>query len=421
MFTEERLKEILAGHGLEILGVGVGQGGSAVVHKAMVKDTGTGLGLPPGALVAVKEYRDSVLTIPTQLERIRSEAKVGATVKQRNLVDIHGLLEPDKEPPLLVMEWVDGTPLLNWVPQRASVISWDELVPIVEGILDGLEALHNQGAKHRDLKPENIFLVGEDRPVIMDMGIVEYVDNNNHTLHTTVKDFLGTVRYSSPQFLRGEAFDEADDIYSLGATLYFIVQGQEIYADVERKPLLAHQVLSTSPHVSSLPENLPSTLQLLIEGALNRDRRRRPTITELREYLEHPLDASYVKKEREARNREARGFEVILVQDDGATVFVDLLGRTPPGGSYVVVRELPQVGVPSLDDKVKPEKWIADVEFKHHYNGVGHFAVQGKRWESGKPGAISPSVDLFGTPGRWVEFDKKTDKVKVGDRVVRSD
>jgi serine/threonine protein kinase len=422
MRSESDLAALLKALGVELTHYKAGSGGSAVVHRARVAEHNPQVGPGPGLDVAIKEYNDEVIAKKEQSDRIRQEVEVGRLVQHPNIVPIHSLIDDGQATPLLVMDWVSGLPLDGWCNAETKTSDWEGIRRIALGLVDGLLALHERGIKHRDVKPANVFVTATGDPILMDMGVVEVATNDEHTLHTSVADFIGSVRYAAPQFIRGETFEFPDDVYSLGATLYLAVTGKEVFAGVDRKPLLPYYILTERPRVGEVTTGLPSQLSVLLEGALHPDRKRRPTLKEIREFLQAPETAPYLQRELDARNKEQRGFEVIAIYDEGATVLADLRGAETRYADYSVVRELRAVRVPSLGGSVKPEKWIADVQLKHVHNGVGHFAVQGKRWQPGKPNPLfrTLSADFGGSPGEWVEYDKQTDAVKIGDVVVES-
>jgi serine/threonine protein kinase len=61
--------------------------------------------------------------------------------------------------------------------------------------------LHQGGVKHRDIKPQNVLVTAEGLPILMDTGIIELAADDGHTMHTSVRDFVGSVRYAAPQFI----------------------------------------------------------------------------------------------------------------------------------------------------------------------------------------------------------------------------
>jgi len=156
-------------------------------------------------------------------------------VHHRNVVRVHFLLEEGHAAPLVVMDWIDGTPLDVWCNSVDGGRSWDEVRRIGLALVDALAALHDANVYHRDVRPANIFVNGENEPILMDMGVVELTADAEATLHTSVGDFIESVRYASPQFITGDAFEASDDVYSLGATLHLLVTARETFADVQRQ------------------------------------------------------------------------------------------------------------------------------------------------------------------------------------------
>jgi serine/threonine protein kinase len=91
-----------------------------------------------------------------------------------------------------------------------------ELVPMLEGLLDGLEALHGRKLIHRDIKPENILFVNKV-PVLGDIGLAAPSENAS---------MVGTPSFLPPEVLAGRrAPDAASDLYALGRVAYFALTG----------------------------------------------------------------------------------------------------------------------------------------------------------------------------------------------------
>jgi hypothetical protein len=281
-------------------------------------------------------------------------------------------------------------------------------------------ALHKGGVRHRDIKPQNVIVDVDGSAMLMDTGVIEVATDDDATMHTSVKDFVGSVRYAAPQFILGDPYDYADDVYSLAATLYLPVTGVEIFGTQERKPLLPHRILTEHAKVSSLRPGVPDGIAVVLEGALNRDRKRRPSLEEFRAFIDTPDKAPYLQRELDARNKEERGFVVLQVLDKGATIFADVRHGDVEGVRYAVIRECEPIPVPSMGGKVKPERWVADVELRHVHDGVGHFAVQTDKWHPGSPPSRNRFVyEITGTPGEWIQQDKHVESVRPGDLVVR--
>lgn len=418
MSVDDRLEEL----GIRLARREIGNGGSAVVHNGVV--TNAAEGLPPvDSAVAVKEYHRSLLSVPGQVERVRQEFELGRTLEHPNVVKSYRLItysnDDGSQGALLVLEWIDGMTLDEWQRSRPKDLQWETLRAIALDIVSGLEALHARNVLHRDLKPENVMIRKSGEAVIMDIGVAEVTDDNDHTMHTSVKDFVGSVRFAAPQFILGEPFVAADDIYSLGATLLLLLTGKQIYHEVERKPVLPIAVVNTSPKIDSLLDGVPASMQVVLAGALNRDRKRRPTLAQLRECLANPETADYITNELEQQAAESRTYPVINVMENGGHFLVDLGGDTVDVDDvFEVVRPGRRITVPSYQREITPEIWVASAVLKHVNANVGHFIVLKKRWQEGKP-ASALSSSIYGTPGQWIHDEAVKMTVAKGDLVLR--
>lgn len=108
--------------------------------------------------------------------------------------------------------------------KRRGRLSPEELRPVLDELLDGLESLHGSGLLHRDIKPDNIFFVN-GRAVLGDIGLVTEADGAS---------FAGTRGFISPAVWKGErAYEARDDLYALGMTVYCALTGNAPRADAE--------------------------------------------------------------------------------------------------------------------------------------------------------------------------------------------
>ena len=415
------LIELLAGAGLELIEANIGGGGSATVHKCRV--TSSSGRLPsPSTLVAAKEYRADILKVPNQLQRIRQEADLGLQLDHPNVVRTFGLLGYDinspteDSPVVLLLEWIEGNNLEGWFRNAIKPIPWDAVRAIALDLVGGLGELHKNGIHHRDIKPENVMVRRENSAVLMDIGVAELTGSDETTLHTSVKDFVGSARYASPQFIMGtSSFAASDDIYSLGATLFLLLTGAPIFAEVERKSVIPIFVVTEQPKIAAIASEVPAPMKVLLQGMLHRDPTRRPTLEEVRESLENSDSAPYLTKELARQANDVRSYVVISVEQ--YNFFADLAGDTPElNETYTVVRPAKrQVTVASYNRQVTPEIWVAEATLKHVHQNIGHFAIHWKRWQHA-PGSLS---NLGISTGQWAYEEGSDLKVAVSDLVLR--
>ena len=119
-------------------------------------------------------------------------------------------------------------------------------------LLAALRAVHAAGLVHCDVKPANLLLGADGRLVLVDFGIAETIDGGPAHPARRTGHILGTPAYMAPELVRGEAPRPAADLWSLGATLYTVVEGRLPFAYAEAAPTLA-AVLHDPPEPADGP------------------------------------------------------------------------------------------------------------------------------------------------------------------------
>ncbi|MFG2007371.1 serine/threonine-protein kinase [Spirillospora sp. NPDC048911] len=195
----------------------LGQGAMGVVWQARDEALGRD--------VAVKE-----LLLPagvpadrraTAAQRAMREARAAALVKHPSIVTVHDVVQDDGRP-CIVMDLLPGRSL-------DAVLSGDGPLPperVAEIGLDVLAALrtaHERGILHRDVKPANIFLRDDGRAVLTDFGIASLAGD---TTLTETGALIGSPAYMAPERVRHERGGPESDLWSLGVTLYVLVEGR---------------------------------------------------------------------------------------------------------------------------------------------------------------------------------------------------
>ena len=160
------------------------------------------------------------------LELFEREAKVLAHLNHPSIpkyLDYFYLDTPDDRHFYLVRELVSGESLADWV-ERGWHPSVEQVKQIAIQLLTSLEYLHSLRPPiiHRDIKPQNIICCQDGRVFLVDFGAVQDVYRNTLTRGGT---FVGTLGYMPQEQFRGQALP-ASDLYSLGATLLFLLAGR---------------------------------------------------------------------------------------------------------------------------------------------------------------------------------------------------
>jgi serine/threonine protein kinase len=248
----------------------IGRGGAGAVWRAHDER----LDRP----VAVKQIAIAPDAQTSTRGRVLREARAAARLVVPNVVQVYDVIEDDSSA-YLIMELVDA-PNLNTLVRRGGPLDVEKVAALGLQILDALEAAHRVGIVHRDVKPSNV-LIDNDTPRLTDFGIARLGDEPGLTSTGVV---MGTPAYIAPEHARGEAVGPAMDLYGLGATMYYAVEGEP--------PFGSKGTLSTVMAVVSSPPR-PMTragaLTDLLTELLAKDPAARPEADEIRRRLERVL------------------------------------------------------------------------------------------------------------------------------------
>jgi len=239
----------------------LGRGGMASVMRGVHRAT--------GREVAIKVLDGA--GVPAAATRIVREGQVLSRIRHPGIVKMYdaGLVG---DCPYLVLELAPGGSLRERLDANGAQ-SLETAVETMVPCLKALAALHAEGVLHRDFKPDNILYGADGLPRLADFGLA--LERNSERL-TDPSMFIGTLRYSAPEVIRGDPYTPPADVYSAGATLYEMLGGRppfdgatfnEVYA------LIAHH--PPAPLLTLRPE-LPRSLCALVEACLAKDPQDRP-------------------------------------------------------------------------------------------------------------------------------------------------
>jgi len=176
--------------------------------------------------VAIKVLHKHLVSNEDFITRFRREAELLATLDHQNIVRLNEYFEHEGSL-FLIMEYVDGQELDQYINNVSGPIIEEELVPMFKQILSAMGYAHKKGLVHRDIKPANILISQEGTIKILDFGIAKLVTDDIGLTKSGVQ--VGTVTYMSPEQVNAEEVDKLTDIYSLGVTLYQMAVGQSPY------------------------------------------------------------------------------------------------------------------------------------------------------------------------------------------------
>jgi len=261
----------------EIIDV-LGQGGMSVVYRARhtMTDQEVALKVLPPDLAAYSQVKS----------RFLEEAKALAQLDHPNIVHLYNFGQENGSF-VLAMQYVQGQTWERMILEQGKQ-AWPQAVRICIDVLRALEYAHGRGVVHRDMKPSNVLVREDDNTAtVMDFGIAKMTTS---TRLTATGQTMGTVRYMSPEQVRGQEVDLRSDIYSLGATLYEALTGDTPFDGNTHFEIMSKHLSEVPARPTSLGLELPAALEAaLMRSLMKKVDDRFPTARDFRKELEAVL------------------------------------------------------------------------------------------------------------------------------------
>jgi uncharacterized RDD family membrane protein YckC len=238
----------------------LGRGGMGEVYEAHVVETNQRVALKTlSRSFGDREVRD----------RFLREGRLAASVSHPNSVYVYGSYDIDGVP-AISMELVGGGTLEDLVKARGRLTPLDAVKAVVQ-LIAGLEAAESRGVLHRDIKPSNAFIDAHGVVKIGDYGISLSLTSADETRLTSAGLFIGTPAYASPEQVRGLGGDVRSDIYSVGATLYYLLTGRSPFDRGNAVQTLAAVVADAPESPRQLATDIPPGLSEVVLRCLRKD------------------------------------------------------------------------------------------------------------------------------------------------------
>jgi urea transport system substrate-binding protein len=176
--------------------------------------------------VAIKILPRALSAHQTTLQRFLAEAKAAGKLSHPNVVTIHEIAH-EAETHYIVMEVVSGGCIADRLERQGS-FSVLEATQIISDACNGLTAAHAVGLIHRDVKPANLLRAQDGTVKVADFGLAKGAVDSSLQL-TQAGQVVGTPYFMSPEQCESRTGDHRSDIYSLGATYYSLLSGENPY------------------------------------------------------------------------------------------------------------------------------------------------------------------------------------------------
>ncbi len=247
----------------------IGTGGMSEVYLATDKML--------DRLVAIKILKEKFEKDETNLQRFIREVKTASALNHPNILVIHEI-GTTEDAYFIVSEYIEGVTLR----QRFATppLELPEVLEIAIQVANALTAAHTAHIVHRDIKPENIVIRPDGIVKILDFGLAKFVEreifdkeeSSDAQTDTARCVIVGTVKYMSPEQVKGEEIDERTDIFSFGVVIYEILTGKTPFAGDSMSETLANLINAEPLPLAYLIPNVPSELERVVSKMLRKDK-----------------------------------------------------------------------------------------------------------------------------------------------------
>jgi serine/threonine-protein kinase len=263
------------------------------------------------------------------VERFQREARAARSLDHPNICQVLDI-GADADTFFIVMEYLDGRSLREEI-DSSGAIAVERSAAITFDVCDALAYAHDKGIVHRDIKPDNIMVLGSGQAKLMDFGLAAIVHETGVTQTGTM---MGTFSYMSPEQARGEKLDARSDIFSLGATFYEMLTGQQPFQGEGPGAVLNEILHKELDPVTGLPP--------AVSRVLNKCLRKRPAyrFQNVREIASTLRTGGFMPGQRETSA--AQGTMVLPGKGPGAAP-----GKAPAPSAPVSSQAPPSPSAPS--------------------------------------------------------------------------
>ena len=281
--------------GVYALTAEIARGGMGVVYLARRADDAF------ERRVAVKLMRPGLVS-EQDLRRFRGERQIAAGLDHPYIARLLDGGTTAAGEPYLVMEHVEGEPLLEYC--RARGLPVRERLRLFREICAAVQYAHQHLVVHRDLKPGNVLVTPEGTPKLLDFGIAKLLTEGSAAEgadRTATLERVLTPEYASPEQVRGRPVTTASDVYSLGVVLYELLSGEKPYRIASSDPAeLLRVVCEREPErPSTRTAGLSADLDAIVLKAMRKEPERRyPSAAALSEDVGRYLDGQPVEARR---------------------------------------------------------------------------------------------------------------------------
>jgi serine/threonine protein kinase len=262
-----------------ILDAEIGRGGMGVVYRG--RQTYLDRRVAIKLLLVDKTSADD-----EYVKRFQREAKILAGLAHPHIVSCYSAGLTEARQPYLIMEFIDGPNLKDWVAKHGTLPE-KHAVRIIRDLAFALNHAHEHKIIHRDVKPENVLLAKNSEAVndpsfpfqakLVDLGLARPSTTNSDLNLTVSGRVMGTPTTMAPeQFDNPDGVDFRADMYGLGCILFYSLTGKSAFSGQTISQLLAEKMNDIPPDPRAINSQVSTSVCELVAALLAKDRTHRP-------------------------------------------------------------------------------------------------------------------------------------------------
>ncbi|CAN5525034.1 hypothetical protein BH10CYA1_BH10CYA1_32240 [soil metagenome] len=229
--------------------------------------------------LALKVLDGKQILNDAQVRRFQIEAKAAHSLNHPSLVMVHDFGVLENEQPYLVMEYIKGVNLTDFIKANGTLSP--QLTTLIFAQLSmGMAHAHQKSVIHRDIKPSNIMLSESLIPgtpgsaKIVDFGIAKLAFDESGEIQSLTRtgEIFGSPLYMSPEQCSGGAIDHRSDIYSFGCAMFEALTGTPPHLGTNPLRTMMLHVNEPAPLLreASLGKQFPAELEKIVEKLLKK-------------------------------------------------------------------------------------------------------------------------------------------------------
>jgi eukaryotic-like serine/threonine-protein kinase len=224
---------------------------------------------------AIKLIRSDKAADATAIARFESEVQATARLTHQNTVEIYDYGFTQDGTFYYVMEYLPGMDLQQMI-ERFGPLPPARLVYLLRQVCSALVEAHESGLIHRDIKPGNIFVTERGRVFdvvkLLDFGLVKSIETSDTPPDITIEGaVIGSPMYAPPERVTGDGVADArGDLYSLGATAFFLLTGRPMFRGPQVLKILFAHANEPTPRPSDFQKGIPAELEAIVLRCLEK-------------------------------------------------------------------------------------------------------------------------------------------------------